>query len=167
MTWTLLTFYNASQEYFYVNAQVAESPESLRLRGIRGQFIQRLTTDVSADEEVGQYEQDLDASGTATISFEDGGTTICMDANITGFDPVASHFHNGPAGANGDLVADFSKFRVAPGRFLGCNTLSGLGIDDSEIASKVLDQPSDFYIQFHLGKQGSGKFNTAIRGQFD
>ena len=150
-----------------MSASVAAFPDALAKRGIRGQFIQRLTTDVNTYEEVGEYEADLDASGVATISFEEAGKSICMDATITGFDPAIAHFHKGQSGENGELIADLSKFKVAPGRFLGCSSLSGLNVDDSDLASKVLDKPWEFYIQFHLGKRGSGNFMKAIRGQFD
>ena len=149
-----------------MDAGVASSPSALSRRGIRGQLVQRLYTDVNTDENVAQYETDLDASGDVTMSLEVAGTTLCMDATITGYDPLVSHFHKGDFGKNGALVANLSSLRVSPGRYLGCASFSMLGISNNQLGAEFLASPSSFYIQFHGDKEGSGHFNEVVRGQF-
>ena len=149
-----------------MQANVAASPSALSTRGIRGQLVQRLSTDVNTEENVSPFEVDLDAYGDVTISLEVAGTTMCIDATIKGFDPLVCHFHKGNVDKNGVLVANLSSLRVAAGRYLGCAAFSSLGISNNQLGAEFLASPSSYYIQFHQNKEGSGVFNNAIRGQF-
>ena len=153
------------QDLFYVNAHVAGDPTALFNRAIRGQLRQRLRTTVVPSEEVSPFMGKAGASGIATISFEAAGTVICIDATVKGFAPVLAHLHNAKVGFNGGVVVNFSSMMVAPGRFLGCGTLSELGVTNALVAQTILADPSDFYFNFHLGASGTSDFNVAIRGQ--
>ena len=150
-----------------MNAHVAVDPTALFNRAIRGQLRQRFRTSVVPSEEVSPFKGKSGASGDATISFDAAGTVICIDATIKGFNPVLVHLHNGKAGSNGDVVVDFSSKKVAPGRFLGCGKLSELGVTNVLLATKILENLSNFYLNFHLGKPNTGDFNVAIRGQLE
>lgn len=155
-----------NSEMFYVEADVAASPYALSRRGIRGQLLQRLSTDVNIDENVAEYEIELDASGDVTMSLEAAGTTLCIDATIEGFDPLVCHFHKGDYGKNGVRIADLSTLRVSPGRYLGCASFSALGISNNQLGAEFHESPSSYYIQFHGTKSGGGRFNDVVRGQF-
>lgn len=154
-------------ELFYVNAYVASSPTSVSDRGVRGQLVQRLFTNVTTDENNVQFEMPgFKASGVTTIWFENAGTKMCINATIKGYDLLLAHFHLGEPGENGVLVADLSSLRVAARRYLGCGSFASLGITNSQLADNVLANPSKYYIQFHVDDVESGLFNYAIRGQF-
>ncbi|KAI2505692.1 CHRD domain [Fragilaria crotonensis] len=150
-----------------VNAHVAGDPTSLFNRAIRGQVLQKFRTKVVPSEEVSPFKGKSGASGFATVSFENAGKAICIDATITGFNPVLAHLHNAKSGSNGAVVVNFTSKKVATGRFLGCGTLSELGVTDSSLASKILANPSSFYFNFHLGNPDTSDFNVAIRGQLE
>lgn len=150
-----------------MNAHVAGTPTALFNLAIRGQLVQSFSTDVVPSEEVSPFKGKSGTTGYATISFESAGTVVCIDATITGFDPVLAHLHNEKAGVNGPVIMDLSNKKVAPGRFLGCGTLSELGVSNVQVVAKILDIPSDFYFNFHLGKPGTSKFNVAVRGQLE
>ncbi|KAI2501523.1 hypothetical protein MHU86_12968 [Fragilaria crotonensis] len=110
------------------------------------------------------------ASGVATIKFESAGTVICVDATIQGFDPVLGHLHNAQSGVNGPVVVNFSSTKVAPGRFLGCITVANppvAGQPSVQTVLDILDDPSDYYFNFHAGAPQTPDFNVAIRGQLD
>lgn len=150
-----------------MNAYVTGSPSAVSKRGIRGQLVQRLFTDVSTDENNEQFEvPGFKASGVVTIWFENAGTTMCINASINGYDPRIAHFHRGGPDENGVLVANLSAQRVAARRYLGCGSFSSLGVTNSQLGDDVLANPSNYYIQFHLDDVDSGLFNYAVRGQF-
>jgi hypothetical protein len=148
-----------------VNAHIAATPTKLFNSAIRGQFKQRFTTPLVPGEEVSPLKGKSGASGTAKISFEAAGTVMCIDATIKGFDPRIAYLYRGAAGENGVMFVNFSSKKVSAGRFNGCGTLKELGVTDKGLAAKILDNPKNFYFNFHQDKQGSGVFNTAIRGQ--
>jgi len=155
---------------FYVNAHVASAPVEVKNLAIRGQLLQAFKTTVVPSEEVSPFVGKVGASGVATIKFESAGTVICVDATIQGFDPVLGHLHNAQSGVNGPVVVDFSSTKVAPGRFLGCITVSDppeAGQPSVQTVLDILDDPSDYYFNFHAGAPQTPDFNVAIRGQLD
>lgn len=162
-----LTICDASQEFFYVNAHVAAEPVTLFNSGIRGQFKQRFTTPLVPSEAVSPLKGKSGASGTAKISFESAGSVMCIDATIKGFDPLIAYLYSGAAGTNGNVVVNFSSKRVSAGRFFGCGTLKELGVTDTDLAAKILDNAKNFYFNFHQDKKGSGVYNTSLRGQLE
>ena len=155
-----------------MDAGVADSPADLSQLGIRGQLVQGYRTDMTTEEQVdGEKEPGFVGSGSAKVWFEEGGKTMCIDATVKGFKTKVAHFHRGDYGENGVQMAVFSKFTKADGScFLGCDSLSALGVDASQratFAEDFLANPSDYYIQFHEEKQGTSLFHNAIRGQFE
>ena len=158
------------QDLYYVNAHVAGAPPEVKNLAIRGQLLQKFSTTVLAAEEVAPFVGQGGAFGVATIKFESAGTVICIDATITGFDPVLAHLHNAQPGVNGPVVVNFSDKKVAPGRFLGCLSVAvppQPGPPTVENVVNILDDPSDYYFNFHAGSPPSSDFNIAIRGQLD
>lgn len=148
-----------------MNARMAEN---IKNRGIRGQLVGELTTNLRPSEEVLPFKGSPGASGEATISFEEGGKVACIDATIVGLDPMVAQLHRGLPGANaGREVLNFSSKRIAAGRFNGCGTLSQLGSDEGvDMTASILSDPSGYYMHFHLAASGPN-FYTSIRGQLD
>jgi hypothetical protein len=134
--------------------------------GIRGQLLQAFTAPLFPEESVSPFLGVHGSSGTATIRFEAGGSKVCFDAKIIGFDPTTAHVHYGEVGTNGGVVYDFSSTKVAPGRFFGCLTTVELGVDRDQVC-EVLADGYLFYFNFHEVGDATlpGFFNT-IRGQF-
>ena len=167
----LLTCNFPFQESYYVDAGVSDSPADLAKLGIRGQLVQGYKTSMNTKEQVGTNEPDFVGSGVAKLWFEEAGKTICIDAMVSGFTADVAHIHRGDFGKNGVQIAVLSKTTKADGTcFLGCGSLSDLGVDASQratLAADFLEYPSHYYIQFHAGKAGTPGFRNAIRGQFE
>ena len=155
------------QDLYYVNAHVGKDAST---RAIRGQLLQKFSTTVLAAEEVAPFVGQGDFFGVATIKFESAGTVICIDATITGFDPELAHLHNAQPGVNGPVVVNFSGNKIAPGRFLGCVSVvvpPAPGPPTVATVENILDDPSDYYFNFHAGLPNTAAFNVAVRGQLD
>jgi len=170
VTKTLFDDIKLNPDLYYVNAHVAGAPDNVKNLAIRGQLVQAFSTTVLPSEEVSPFVGKDGASGVARIKFESAGTVICIDATIQGFDPVLAHVHNAQPGVNGPLVVNFSDTKIAPGRFLGCITLSvpaESGQPTIENVVSILDNPADYYFNFHGGVPQTSDYNIAIRGQFD
>lgn len=150
---------------FYLNAHVAPTPEALFLMGIRGQLLQAFTAPLFPEESVSPFLGVHGSSGTATIRFEAGGSKVCFDAKIIGFDPASAHLNYGEVGTNGGVVYDFSSTKVAPGRFFGCLTIEELDTTPVQVC-EVLADGYLYYFNFHqfADPNSLGFFNT-IRGQ--
>jgi hypothetical protein len=156
-----------------VNAQIAEAPSALMIRGVRGQLVQELTTHLTASEEVAPFIGMKGAHGVATISFEEAGTMVCIDATIEGFDPAVAHLVRRASGGSkkkGTKIFNFSTKRLAPGRFNGCGSLSQLALDGNfasvDTVASILHDPTAFCFHFHQAK-GDSDNNHGIRGQLD
>ena len=97
---------------------------------------------------------DSEASGSARL--EIGGASIRFhirtSANLGKV--VATHLHVGPAGVNGPMAVELN-----PG-FAG-DVLDGSIPVDSDLAARVLANPSQYYVKLHSRKFPGG----AIRGQ--
>ena len=97
---------------------------------------------------------DPEASGSARL--EVGGTSIRFhirtSANLGKV--VATHLHVGPAGVNGPMAVELN-----PG-FTG-DVLDGSIPVESDLAGRVLANPSQYYVKLHSRKFPGG----AIRGQ--
>ena len=104
---------------------------------------------------------DLDASGTARVTFNAGQRTICWDIAVTGTSPIIlSHIHEAPAGVNGPVVVDFGITRAVPvtdGTFSGCTTVT------RELVKEIAKDPANYYVNVHSSEFPSG----AVRGQLD
>jgi hypothetical protein len=157
--------YSLFQDKFYLNAHVAGTPDELFLMGIRGQLLQAFTAPLIPEEAVSPFLGVHGSSGVATMRFEAGGSKVCFDAKIIGFDPASAHLHSGAVGQNGGVVFNFSSTKVAPGRFFGCLTIEELNTSITEVR-EILADGYAYYFNFHrfADPNSLGFFNT-IRGQ--
>lgn len=139
---------------------------SLLQQGIRGQIAQGFTAVLTAGNPVAPLLRVSEAAGTATARVENGGDSICFDASINApFNPTIGTLNFGPVGTDGNVVADFSSTKQAPGRFFGCLTLVEMGISLSAVCEFLAD-PNVYYIIFHEdGPPDSPAFMNTIRGQ--
>jgi hypothetical protein len=98
----------------------------------------------------------LDPEATGSARLEIGGASIRFhirtSANLGKV--VATHLHVGPAGVNGPMAVELN-----PG-FTG-DVLDGSISVDSDLAARVLANPSQYYVKLHSRKFPGG----AIRGQ--
>jgi hypothetical protein len=102
---------------------------------------------------------DLDASGTALITLNQGQGEVCFDLSWAGIDGTvtAAHIHVGPATVAGDVVVP-----LFAGSFAGTDTASGCVSGVSEELIKAIRQnPENYYVNVHSDVFPAG----AIRGQ--
>eukprot|EP00545_Synedropsis_sp_CCMP1620_P012266 CAMPEP_0119015000 /NCGR_PEP_ID=MMETSP1176-20130426/10502_1 /TAXON_ID=265551 /ORGANISM="Synedropsis recta cf, Strain CCMP1620" /LENGTH=364 /DNA_ID=CAMNT_0006968257 /DNA_START=22 /DNA_END=1116 /DNA_ORIENTATION=+ len=150
---------------FYLNAHVAPTPDSLFFQGIRGQLLQSFTSQLDAEASVAPFLGVHGSSGVSSIRFEAGGSIVCFDATIVGFDPEVAHLAYGVTGTNGNVVYDFSSLKVAPGRFFGCLSIEELGTTLAEVC-EILADGYVYYFDFHQSDiPDSIYFFNTIRGQ--
>lgn len=93
---------------------------------------------------------DLDGTGLAVLTIDSVNSTIdwVITTSMITLPPMGAHIHNAAAGANGNILVDFSS------------QLSGTGLMDLDLQS-VLANPTNFYVNIHNIDFPSG----AIRGQ--
>lgn len=140
------------------------SPGGVGERAVRGQLLQGFRTKLGNEQTVDPFNAVVpDASGMATVTFENGGTIGCFDATVNGFDPALAHIHFGQPGMNGPRFLDFSSVRVTSGRFLGCIPVAELGLTPMSVCELLADGYL-YYFDFHLSATEPGIF-TSIRGQ--
>lgn len=153
------------QDKFYLNAHVDASPDALFFQGIRGQLIQSFTAQLNPDQAASPFVGVDGSSGVATVRFEAGGTVLCFDATITGFDPNVAHIHFGEPRFNGPVIVDFSAVKVDAGRFFGCLSIGELGITLDAVC-EILADGYIYYFNFHEdGPPENLLFLNTIRGQ--
>jgi CHRD domain len=102
---------------------------------------------------------DLDASGTADVTLNQGKGTVCSTVTWTNVDGAvfAGHIHRGAAGTNGPIVVTLFE-----GVFSGTDATSGCTENVAPgLIKEIRQDPSAFYVNVH-----STVFpNGAIRGQ--
>lgn len=99
----------------------------------------------------------LDPDATGSARLEIGGSSIRFHIQTVNLGKVvATHLHQGPAGVNGPMAVELS-----PG-FAG-DVLDGSIPVDSDLAARVLANPSQYYVKLHSLKFPGG----AIRGQLE
>ena len=140
---------------------ITDDPAELNQKSVRGQLVQRFQTSLTSDEVVKPDLGKSGATGNASIRVQDAGKMLCIDATISNFDPKVATLQLGKAGTNGDIVSTFSGKRLSKGRFLGCV------VSSADLAAKILDKPTDYYLLFRQDVKGSGNYNNAIRGNLD
>lgn len=94
------------------------------------------------------------ASGTATLTLNQGQQEICVSIEAGGFegDVIAGHIHQGPEGVNGPVVVNLG---VNNPNFSNCVTV------DAELIKDIRQNPSAFYVNVHSTAFPGGE----IRGQ--
>jgi len=97
---------------------------------------------------------DPDASGSARLELTGSSIRFHIRTSANLGKVVATHLHQGPAGVNGPMAVELN-----PG-FSG-ETLDGSIPIESELSSRVLANPSQYYVKLHSLKFPGG----AIRGQ--
>lgn len=102
---------------------------------------------------------DPDASGSASITLNQGLGTVCFDvswADVDG-DVFASHIHVAPAGVAGPVVVT-----LFTGSFAGTDVVSGCAEDvDRDLIKAIRQDPSAYYVNVHSTTFPAG----AVRGQ--
>jgi hypothetical protein len=102
---------------------------------------------------------DLDASGTAFITLNQGQGEVCFDLSWAGIDGTvtAAHIHVGTATVAGPVVVP-----LFAGSFEGTDTASGCIAGVSEALIKDIRQnPENYYVNIHSDVFPAG----AVRGQ--
>jgi len=103
---------------------------------------------------------DPDASGSASITLNQGLGTVCFDLSWENVDGTvfAAHIHLAPAGMNGPIVVP-----LFAGAFGGTDSVSGCIEDvDRELIKAIRQDPSAYYVNVHSIPNFPG---GAIRGQ--
>jgi hypothetical protein len=94
------------------------------------------------------------ATGFARLEFDGASIRFHIRTSANLGKVVATHLHVGPAGVNGPMAVELN-----PG-FTG-DVLDGSISVDSDLAARVLANPSQYYVKLHSLKFPGG----AIRGQ--
>jgi hypothetical protein len=97
---------------------------------------------------------DPEATGSARLEFDGASIRFHIRTSANLGKVVATHLHAGPAGVNGPMAVELN-----PG-FTG-DVLDGSISVDSDLAARVLANPSQYYVKLHSRKFPGG----AIRGQ--
>lgn len=159
-----------------MSAHVAEEPEALAMMAIRGQFVQKFTVNLAGSKEVTPFKGAKNTAGKATISFEAAGKVACFDvsffkasknSSVPASPFLLAQVHLGAKGTNGAVVLEFSPTRVSSERFFGCLTLKELGVNHIQIIADLLADPTNYYVNAHVGKSGTADFNVGVRGQLE
>jgi hypothetical protein len=100
---------------------------------------------------------DLDGSGSALITLNEGQGEVCWAISVTDLTlpATAAHIHAGPAGVAGGVVVTLSPPDES-GTSSGCAT----GVDRALIKD-IRKNPAEYYVNVHTTDYPSG----AIRGQ--
>ena len=120
--------------------------------------VTRLTTTMTGAEEA-PGPGDPDATGTATITLNQGLRTVCFELSWTNIDGTvtAAHIHEAPAGAPGGVVVPLFS-----GAFNSTDSTSGCVTGVSRALIKdIRKNPEDYYVNVHSTVFPAG----AIRGQ--
>ncbi len=92
---------------------------------------------------------DLDGSGTATLTLNEGQGEICFNFTVANLATVIGvHIHKAPVGQNGPIVVPL-------------NTLSGCVNADPALIKDIRQDPVAYYVNVHTTEFPGG----AIRGQ--
>lgn len=102
---------------------------------------------------------DPDASGTASITLNQGQNKVCFDVSWADIDGTvfASHIHVGTADVAGPVVVT-----LFTGSFGGTDAVSGCAEDvDRDLMKAIRQDPSGYYVNVHSDVFPAG----AVRGQ--
>jgi hypothetical protein len=110
------------------------------------------------EQEVGDFSGVEGASGDVSLRLNPGQGQVCVDGVIDGFDPALAHIHEAPAGSNGPVVVGFDAL-IDGSSFAGCVDV------DRQLVRDIIRNPSDYYVNVHLGGGGTPEFFEGVRGQ--
>jgi CHRD domain len=101
---------------------------------------------------------DLDASGTALITLNQGQGEVCFELSWAGIDGTvtAAHIHIGSATVAGPVVVG-----LFAGSFAGTDTASGCVSASEELIKAIRQNPANYYVNIHSDVFPAG----AVRGQ--
>lgn len=134
------------------------------------------SADLKTENEVPPIANDeKSGSGKATVTFDltrdaAGKVTAAkasIDLTLTGFPATAAihigHIHNAAAGANGGVVIPWKTDADTPLVLTGgATTFKKADVTvDPALAERIIDKPSDFYVNFHSRLNAGG----VVRGQ--
>jgi CHRD domain len=103
---------------------------------------------------------DPDASGTASLTLNQGQGEVCFDlswANIDGI-VTAAHVHVGPAGVAGDVVVPLFAQNLS-----GTDSASDCVSVSEELIKAIRHDPENYYVNVHSTVFPAG----AVRGQLE
>jgi hypothetical protein len=103
---------------------------------------------------------DLDASGTAFITLNQGQGEVCFDLSWAGIDGTvtAAHIHVGPATVAGDVVVPLFTDAALSGTDSASGCVSGVS---EELIKAIRQNPENYYVNIHSDVFPAG----AVRGQ--
>ena len=153
-----------AKDEFHVTAIASDISNAVETHGIRGQLVQRFTVALESVHKSAPNQTVIpSASGRASISVESAGQVICLNAIINGFNPAHAQLHSGEIKSSGTLVMDLSPTKVGAGRYLGCRSIEGLGIDIQTVMGFLADGEG-YYLEFSLSEL-QGDFRASLRGR--
>lgn len=103
---------------------------------------------------------DVDASGTAFLTLNQGQGEVCFDLSWAGIDGtvVAAHIHAAPAGVAGPVVVPLFVGVALPGTGSASECVSGV---TEELIKDIRHNPENYYVNVHSTVFPAG----AARGQ--
>lgn len=98
--------------------------------------------------------------GNATVTFDAARQNVTVNATVANLGSTITgfHIHEAPAGANAGIVVNFMP---GAGITFTNGTASGTAPVTAEVATRMLQNPSNFYVNVHTQQFPGG----AIRGQ--
>jgi hypothetical protein len=116
-------------------------------------FSTTLTGEAEVNAQGVPNQGDLDGSGTAHLTLNQGQGEICFDISVQGVATItAAHIHEAPAGTPGPVVVNFN---------VATNGLSGCVSADEEEIKEIRQDPEEYYVNVHNADFPDG----ALRGQ--
>jgi hypothetical protein len=98
---------------------------------------------------------DLDGSGVAVVTLNQGQGKVCIDMTLTNIaQPTLAHIHAAPAGTNGPVVVDFTSL-------ISGLTVNGCVSADPALIKAIRQHPELYYLNVHNTNFQAG----AVRGQ--
>lgn len=120
-------------------------------------FVAFLTGGAEVTNEGVPNQGDPDGSGVARLRFVPARGRVCIDAHVQNLDPlVLAHIHNGPAGANGPVVVDFTGL-------IDGSAVKGCVSADPALIGAIIASPASYYVNIHSTAFRPG----AVRGQLE
>jgi len=152
-------------DVFYIRA----GTDSGGSASIRSQLLTSFRNVPLSNDQVVEPFNSIDSdlsNGMASLFVQKGGTEVCFDVTLDGYNPDIGYVNRGLPDTNGVVVMDFSSTKVegVDGKFMGCmQTEDELGLRISDVV-ELLSDGYLYYFTMHLADRPPAFFRTT-RGQ--